>query len=204
MNTCPDCGSVIMEGDPYCSHCGAHLSWDETEEDSGHENCSRNELDDILDSMFITPVQRQFLKSKLEGFLNARDCTGMEARAALDEYVFAFTRENKYVRTVDEFHFSPKDENIERVFCDSSNWHNHDGLLKSPEFQELVRKTGLEFIECRQGYMTEYMTWPSQYRMLDEIDVIVYFRVSPKRERFYHLDLENMRLKPDYHEYDVR
>lgn len=27
MPTCPDCGSIIMEGDPYCSHCGAHLSW---------------------------------------------------------------------------------------------------------------------------------------------------------------------------------
>lgn len=26
MKTCPDCGSLIMEGDPYCSHCGAHLS----------------------------------------------------------------------------------------------------------------------------------------------------------------------------------
>lgn len=29
MPTCPDCGSIIMEGDPYCSHCGAHLSWNE-------------------------------------------------------------------------------------------------------------------------------------------------------------------------------
>lgn len=29
MPTCPDCGSLIMEGDPYCSHCGAHLSWSE-------------------------------------------------------------------------------------------------------------------------------------------------------------------------------
>ena len=32
MPTCPDCGSVIMEGDPYCSHCGAHLQWDFTDE----------------------------------------------------------------------------------------------------------------------------------------------------------------------------
>lgn len=27
MATCPDCGSIIMEGDPYCSHCRAHLNW---------------------------------------------------------------------------------------------------------------------------------------------------------------------------------
>ena len=33
MPTCPDCGSIIMEGDPYCSHCGAHLSWDNSNKD---------------------------------------------------------------------------------------------------------------------------------------------------------------------------
>ena len=203
MHTCPDCGSMIMEGDPYCSHCGAHLQWSD-DEDSPNQRYRRDDLDDILDSMFITPAQRQALKSKLESFLKARDCTRMEARQALDEYVFAFTRENEYVRTVDEFYFSPKDKNIDRVFCESYSMHYHDGLLKSPEFQELVRKTGLEFIECRYGYRTEYRTWPSEYRLIDEIDVIVYFRLSAKRERFYHLDLENMKLKPDYHEYDVR
>lgn len=29
MPTCLDCGLIIMKGDPYCSHCGAHLSWSE-------------------------------------------------------------------------------------------------------------------------------------------------------------------------------
>ena len=204
MHTCPDCGSMIMEGDPYCSHCGAHLSWDGLEDDSASQLYRKDDLEDMLDSMFINSAQRQILKAKLESFLKAKDCTRMEARQALDEYVFVFTRENGYVRTVDEFYFSPKDQNIDRVFCDSYSSHYHDGLLKSPKFQELIRKTGLEFIECRNGYKTEYQTWPSEYRMVDEIDVIVYFRVSDKRERFYHLDLENMTLKPDYHEYDVR
>ena len=27
MHTCPDCGTIIMKGDPYCPHCGAHLVW---------------------------------------------------------------------------------------------------------------------------------------------------------------------------------
>ena len=58
MHTCPDCGSMIMEGDPYCSHCGAHLSWEGLEEDSGNRNYSNDELDDILEPMFITPIQR--------------------------------------------------------------------------------------------------------------------------------------------------
>ena len=25
MPTCPNCGSIVMEGDTYCSHCGAHF-----------------------------------------------------------------------------------------------------------------------------------------------------------------------------------
>lgn len=36
MATCPDCESIIMEGDPYCSHCGAHLSWS-SEDSYNHE-----------------------------------------------------------------------------------------------------------------------------------------------------------------------
>ena len=42
MATCPDCGSVIMEGDPYCSHCGAHLVWDN---DDDEIRCEENYLD---------------------------------------------------------------------------------------------------------------------------------------------------------------
>lgn len=37
MNTCPDCGTLVMEGDPYCSHCGAHLLWSDDEYESGEE-----------------------------------------------------------------------------------------------------------------------------------------------------------------------
>ena len=32
MPTCPNCGSVVMEGDPYCSHCGAHFKWSNTDD----------------------------------------------------------------------------------------------------------------------------------------------------------------------------
>lgn len=33
MATCPDCGEIVMEGDPYCEHCGAHLIWIDDEDD---------------------------------------------------------------------------------------------------------------------------------------------------------------------------
>ena len=32
MLTCPNCGSIVMEGDSYCSHCRAHLKWSYADE----------------------------------------------------------------------------------------------------------------------------------------------------------------------------
>ena len=39
-----------MEGDPYCTHCGAHLKWDE---DTTPPQRDGDELDDMLNSLFI-------------------------------------------------------------------------------------------------------------------------------------------------------
>lgn len=33
MPTCPNCGSIVMQGDPYCSHCGARFEWSNADED---------------------------------------------------------------------------------------------------------------------------------------------------------------------------
>ena len=203
MHTCPDCGNLIMEGDPYCEHCGAHLSWsDGSQTEPKDVRYSEAGLDDIIDSMMISAIQKSCLKPKLESILKARDCTGLSARQGRGEYVFAVTRENGYVRTVDEFFFDPREQNMKRVFCECLSIHNHDGLLKSPEFKSLINATGLEFIGCRGGYRTELLSILKGFRLIDEIDVLVYFRLSDERERVCHLDLERMKLK-DCHDYDV-
>lgn len=203
MPTCPDCGNIIMEGDPYCEHCGAHLSWsDESPGDSPDCRYSKNSLDDILNSMHISAIQKQALKEKLETILGAMDCVRLEAREGRGEYIFAVTRQNEYIRTVDEFFFDPRDENMTRVFCECLSRHNHDALLKSPEFKSLIKRTNLEFIECRGGYRTVYISIVKGFELLDEIDVLVYFRLSGHRERVYHLDMERMELT-NPHDYEV-
>ena len=47
MATCPDCGSIIMEGDSYFSHCGAHLVWsdDETRIPDYESRISQDEME---------------------------------------------------------------------------------------------------------------------------------------------------------------
>ena len=37
MATCPDCGEIVMEGDPYCPNCGAVFDWDDDEDDDDDE-----------------------------------------------------------------------------------------------------------------------------------------------------------------------
>lgn len=47
MPTCPDCGSIVMEGDPYCSHCGAHLLWNLDDESDYEEEKTDVEYHDL-------------------------------------------------------------------------------------------------------------------------------------------------------------
>jgi hypothetical protein len=200
MANCPNCGEIVMNGDPYCSHCGTHLKWER--EGDLHERPSSESLDDILNSMHISETQKSLLKIKLNSMLEARDVTGLEVGGDYREYIFSFTRKNEYVTTVDRFFYDPKDQNLMRVFYDCESNHSHDGLLNSPRFKRMVEKTGLEFIECRGGHKVEYEFYPMRFDFSDEIDILVYFALSGNRERVCHLDLEKMELIK-CHDYDV-
>ena len=37
MPTCPGCGEIVMEGDPYCPNCGEVFDWDDDEEEDDDE-----------------------------------------------------------------------------------------------------------------------------------------------------------------------
>ena len=50
MATCPNCGEVVMDGDPYCSHCGSALRWN-FDDDGGHGENENSDLHDLFDLM---------------------------------------------------------------------------------------------------------------------------------------------------------
>ena len=209
MPTCPDCGSIIMEGDPYCTHCGAHLVWSYDDDDHRkHRRESEPErpktdeekVEDIIAGMFLPPYMALILKNKVMSYLNAKDCNALEVRSMNGGYIFAFTRKNKYIKTTDEFDYDPEYDNQTRVFWDSYSSHNYDGLLEDEEFKRLVESMGFEFVGCYGGYVSEYDHRKDELKMLDEIDVRVKFKVGEKY-RVYHLDLERMKLDEDYNEY---
>lgn len=49
MSVCPNCGSLVLEGDPYCEHCGTHLSGSEGSE---YTNTKDDDLDDFAELSF--------------------------------------------------------------------------------------------------------------------------------------------------------
>jgi hypothetical protein len=159
-------------------------------------------LEEILDSMDITFAQHINLKGKLMSFLDAMDCTGLEVGGGYDEYSFKITRENEYIKTVDEFVYYPAFGTLKRVFNDCYTTHYHDNLLKNPRFRNLVGAKGLEFLRCAGGYESKYLMADDEFILLDEIDVGVYFRAGSK-ERRYTLDLDRMELSKDYMEFNI-
>ena len=54
MPTCPNCGSIVMEGDPYCSHCGAHFKWNHFDEpySAPQETCASQSMYDVAEQHY--------------------------------------------------------------------------------------------------------------------------------------------------------
>lgn len=175
---------------------------------SGHYDISENNETDeetlfrILDPMDLSIIQHMKLYNKLIAFLNAKDCTSLNVEGEFGEYIFKFTRENEYVKTTDEFLYYPIFGDLKRVFKDYYTSHNHDRLIANPRFQSLIRATGLEFIKCDGGYVTEYSIAHDEITMKDEIDIGVWFKAGSKK-RNYKLDLDRMELSRDYFEYRI-
>lgn len=156
-------------------------------------------LDRLLESLPIPVYQRIRLKDKLLSLLSAKDVTGL---TAVDEgfgcCTFVFTRENEYVRTTDEFEFNSELGDLERIFADCYSHHDHDKLIRSPGFQDMVRKSGMEFVRCSGGYETSYSMADDEFSFSDEIRVKVIFKAGSS-ESLYRLDLERMELAEKYY-----
>lgn len=198
MYTCPNCGSPVLEGDPYCQHCGSHLSWIGQTDDFESNDY---DLDDVLDALFINQMQKSLLKQKLESYLRAKDVRKLFVRQANNEYAFHITRQNRYVKTVDEFYYDPKYVNPTQVFAECITNHTHDGLKSDPRFKALIKSMDYPLHRISGGYVTEYSSWPREFRLIDRIEISLHFRIGEKI-RTYRLDIERMKLDENYYEFE--
>lgn len=165
---------------------------------SDNKKTNEEKLDRILDSIYMSSSQRKILKDKIVSLLNARDCTGVTADVlGFGECSFIFTRQNEYIKTVDEFYYNVDLQNNRRVFHDCYTRHDYGNLVKNPEFQNMVKRTGMEFVRCAGGYVTDYSMADDEFSFGDEIELRVYLKAGSS-ERAYELDLDRMELSEDY------
>ena len=226
MATCPDCGSVIMEGDPYCEHCGAHLIWDYDDEEDDYENRRTSKphfldygkvsetyyrpddetLERIAGSVCLTSSQKMELKAKIRQYMKAADYQGFYIRKeyGFEVYYFNFIQENEYVKTTHVMTFiqDPDYSSPYKIFYESHSEHNHEKLLENPRFKRMIESTCLEFSGCGGGYRPYLKEIYTDVTLTGKIDIQVYFNVNDKR-RQYQLDLDNMRLSSEYNEYEI-
>lgn len=154
MPTSHNCGSQILEGDLYCQHCGTHLFWSADDEYACYKD---DDLDDMLNYLFINHLQKALLKNKLTSYLKFKDVKKLLLRQANNEYVFEITLQNNYISTVDEFYYGPKYENTTQVFCECLQNHTYDGLKSNPKFKNMIKNTGMPIHKIIGGYVTEYL-----------------------------------------------
>ena len=157
-------------------------------------------IEEIVYTMPISYSQSIALKRKLISFMNRREVTNLTVENSIDYYDFIFTRQNEYISTTHSFEYDTRLE-LDRIFRECYTTHNYDNLLKNSRFKELIRKTGFEFLKCSGGYVIDYTFASDDFKMKDELELNVWFRVG-SNDRVYKLDLDKMELSENYFEYD--
>ena len=190
-----------------------YLVWETRDDDSGSESgkndyrpemgqpkSGEERLDALLKSLPISVFQRVRLKEKLISLLGAKDVTEFTVvEEGFGSCTFVFTRENEYVRAINEFEFYSDLGDLKRIFAECYSRHNYDNLIRSQRFQEMVKRSGMEFVRCSGGYETDYSMADDEFSFSDEINVRTIFK-DGSSERPYRLDLDKMELSKHYYE----
>lgn len=211
MATCPNCGELIMNGDPYCSHCGTALRWVNDDNDASGRSWSietvRNNIP--LQSFFsclhefnisaatISSIRRDFNVSKAK---NAVVNIGQEfPNADLD---ITFIRQNRYFKTVDSIKYG--------LFPNKINGHyfrsDFTNLKNAGWFKDAVKRkeneTGLGFYDCGGGYDAKWDFSTNTFELKEGCEVIVHFIKDDYHYVGYEVDFRNHRLKNDPKTYE--
>lgn len=228
-----------MEGDVYCSHCGAHFKRSKNDDDvaasdaflrryvsyNSHTSDAEEEffldygevsetyigvgerkLEHIAEGVCATESQKIQLKAQIRQYQKVKDFTGFYIKKdyEFEVYYFHFIQENEYVKTTHVMTYIRAHDCYRpyRTFYEEYSRHSHDKLLADPRFKKLVEGTALEFDGCAGGYKARQKEICADVTLTGEIEIRVHFRVDGKI-RVYYLDLDEMKLYPDYYEYDV-
>lgn len=166
MPTCPHCGSIIMEGDPYCSHCEAILSWDDDNNRRETEIPSYMDPYDPAEELRKSEEKRQELLSMISDFYQVK-LEDLDVKDTYTEYIFMRKTPYYTLRMVATDQYG----NTIGIKRDETSV-DFSGLLKNEKFKKLTENL-------------EYRLTASLRR--DEIGL-------KTEDAYYLLDTDNMKL----------
>ncbi len=210
MPTCPNCGEIVMNGDPYCSHCGTVFRRDNDNYDVTHESRPKKIVKKVpitsfiaclyefnISEITINAIKRDLNVSKVK---NATVNIGQEfPDADLD---ITFIRENKYFETVDSLKYSRFPNKIDG-HCFRSDFTK---LKNTAWFKNAIKQKenniGLKFYDCGGGYDAEWDWNNNTFELKEGCEVIAHFIQDNFYYRGFVVDFKNHRLKNESKEYD--
>lgn len=211
MAMCPNCGQIIMNGDPYCSHCGTALSW------SADDSSSRGGLfseDVILRDIPITSFDMALERLNVSAntvraikrdvdITRAGDCR-INIVHTYHEYgiKITFIRQNRYFKTTDSIKFDPASNRIMGHYF----YSDFTGLRHADWFMSAVRKkeaeSGLEFYDCGGGYDSRYDWQNGRFELKSGCEVIAHFIEDESYYRGYKVNFNRHGLEYGYERYE--
>ena len=173
MATCPNCGEIVMNGDPYCTNCGATLRWtfdDEEDFESPSENEDSDDLNKLYDLMvksdmttderfdlfkdylFLTDYQLDEVRQEIHSEEEMYGCRFIMVYTAPYPKVFIFLRQDKY-RDVMIFNRCYVEHFPGRFDPGGREFHYvYTRLLEAEMFQRQVVELAKEGLELKQIY----------------------------------------------------
>ena len=213
MPTCPNCGEIVMNGDPYCPHCGATFRWVDEEYEMKREKYKRPlevYLKDVPISRFNESIDKlqeydhiTIRIKKSFDLTNAKN-TLFDLRQDYpsgDIRIF-FKRQNKYFTTTDYVTYSCVTNEIESHGFDSNFYNLENTEWFKNAVRQKERETGLEYQACGGGY-DAYFHWKNPtFEIKDGCSVIAHFIKNEYTTLGYEVDFINHRLKMESESYD--
>lgn len=146
MPTCPNCGELLMTGDPYCTHCGATIRWyDEEEDDGGSSEIDVSELlgneilVDLYNQGFFLPEVLN-MKKEINQFMDEFSCELISAEPYNDIVLFNFLKEENYWSTTLRVTYDSHAPVWFLTFHEDLIVGNFEKLYADEKFRELIRK----------------------------------------------------------------
>ncbi len=129
MPTCPNCGELLMTGDPYCTHCGATIRWYDDEEDEG--GSSEVDVSELLGNEILVDLYNQGFF--LPEVLNMK-------KEVNHIVLFNFLKEENYWSTTLRVTYDPHAPVWFLTFHEDLIVGNFEKLYADEKFRELIKK----------------------------------------------------------------